>query len=490
MFKLKPLISNLWYGCDDSYAAVLNAQTRLADLQAKGDDAVKTAIKMAGGKSNDPWALPPLWEVQNGVAVINISGSLINGSAGFMRLFGAIGYTDIADALTEAMASKDAKSILLAIDSGGGAVNGLEDIGNLIRQADALKPVISFTDGDMGSAAYWLGASGRKVFSTKTAQVGSVGTLIVHTEHSKQLADAGIKKTIIKYGKYKAFGNPFEPLSDESKEQIQALADEAGGIFVDYVAGRRGVTAEKFQKTMGEGRVFMGRQAHDVGLTDGVMSYSDVVTFAKTLDNQNTPPHNPRKSSKDSSMKLSKKILLAIAAGAKLEALGLSALDANVEGAQLDAAGIAALSAEASELIAARDAAGATAVTAAIGTKEAELTAAKTDLKAATDKVALLEAGSAGLNAKVAASNEVAAGCSSIVKASMSVMSVALGGAADVGAALSGAELVAAHTALAETFAKKFPGGQVSAVTTELKKPEASTGPSAQFLAFMGAGKK
>lgn len=491
---------SLWFGTEEAYYAFEAACTRLAELQMAGESALKAAVLSAGGgrSNSDPFALQPLWTVQDGVATVEINGSLINGTAGFMRLFGVVGYEDIKGALAEALAAKDVKSIMLAIDSGGGAVNGLEDAGSFIQQADKIKPVVAFTDGNMLSAAYWLGASARQIVGTRTSQIGSVGTLIVHTEYSKMLEADGIKKTVIKYGEYKALGNPFEPLTEKAKEQIQTLADTAGKIFVEYAADRRGTTPEKFQKTMGEGRVMMGVQAKEVGLIDSVMSYADLTNFAKTLDKQKTSNHNPRTNAEDSAMKitLSKKTVLAIAAGAALDALGLSALDANAEGVQLDAAGIAALTAEATEVIAARDVASKVAVTAAADAAKvemkAELDKSQLNLKVATDEVTLLKAASTQLTEQLRVSSEFGGKSSSVVKASINVMSVALGGKAGLADALTGDALVAEHDRIAGEFKKKFPQGGVAAVNTAFKPGDTSaTVPPPAFLAAMaGKGQK
>ena len=481
---------NLWFGTEESYLTYLHAVEEVQRLQLAGADAVKAAVQMRGGNSDDPWALPPMWDLQGSTAVVRIQGPLISGKAGFMRLFGVTGYGDIAEALGEVAASKDAKQVILHISSGGGAVAGVEDAGTYIRKLAQVKPVKAYTDDTMASAAYWLGSSADAVFASATAQVGSVGTLIVHTEYSQAYKEAGVQKTLVRYGKYKALGNPYEPLSDDAKEHLQALADESGRIFVEYVADRRGTTPEKFQKTMGEGRVFMGRQALEVGLVDGVMSMEQMLAGAKTLDSGKTRPQNPRYSLEGTSMKiraLTKAVILLLAAGTKVEALGLSSETANVEGVKPEAEDVVALTADATEIGAAFTAATTRAVEAAVATEKAasdkvvaDLTAQVETLKA---KVTLLEAGASELSAKVNASNEVAGNCQGIVRASIAVMSVALGGSKDVGAALTGKELLAEHDRLSEQFKAKFKAGGVAAVAPlEETQPKAAAAIPPEFL--------
>jgi signal peptide peptidase SppA len=474
--------TSLWFGTEDSYDAVLNAMAQARELEAKGPEALKTAIQMrGGGMGGDPYGLPPLWHVmENGTAVVDIAGSLVNGSAGFYRLFGIVGYEDIKGAIAEALDAKDVKRIVLNIDSGGGAVNGVEDAGSFIRKAASVKPVLTFTGGTMGSAAYWLGSSADHVFAAQTAQVGSVGTLIIAMERSEQMKKDGITAKVFRYGKYKALANSYEKLTADGEEQLQNLADESGKIFVEYAAGRRGTTPEKFQKTMGEGRVFMGRQAAEVGLVDGIMSFDEFAMHAKTLDKRKATAENSRHSAQGTQMKIraiSKAVTLAILGGTKIEALGLSAPVANVEGIAPEAEDVTALTAEAAEVQAAFEAATAKAVLEAKAVSDKALS----DLNA---KVALLEAGAADLSGRVTASNEMAASYSGVVKASIATMAVALGGT-DTGATLQGAALLAEHDRLKELFVKKFPGGQVSATTGSTTGRDETTvqAPPAAFLA-------
>lgn len=494
---MSQLNSSLWFGTEESHFAALKAQEEVSKLVAAGPEAIKAAVLAAGGgRGEDTYGMPPIWEQHGSLAVVDISGSLVNGMAGFGRLFGVIGYGDIQQALSQIAASKDVTGVLLNIDSGGGQVDGVADTGDAIRALDASKPVISYTGGTMASAALWLGASARQVLAGSTAQVGSVGTMIVHMERSKQLDQMGVKATIVRFGDYKALSNPIEPLSDAGKKQLQSLADESGRIFVDYMAERRGMTFDKFQKTAGEGRMFMGQQAKDVGLIDGVVNLTGAVTQAKSLDKAGTHQQNRAQSRKGAlNMKLSKKTVLAIAAGLALDKLGLAEPEANLEGVKLEGTALAAVEVEAKEVQVAIDTRIAAAVTEAKTPLEAKITTltaaaetAKSEAKVASDKVALAEAAATQLKGQLDASAALAAQQAEIVKASMSVMSVALGGAAEVGAALTGTELLAEHKRLSEAFTKKFPTGGVAAVHTQIKQTKAvSVPPMLQHLVSQAA---
>lgn len=483
------LIGSLWFGTDESHTAALDAIAQVKSLEAVGGDALKNAIQMRSGSRDDPFSLPPMMEVHGDTGVVAIRGSLVHGAAGFFRLFGLTGYEDIKDGIAAALENKDVKRIVLDISSGGGAVDGVVAAGEFIRKAAAIKPVIAYASGAMGSAAYWLGSSADLVFASSTSMVGSVGTLIVQMEMTGALEKEGRKANIFRNGEYKALGHPYEKLSAKGEEAFQYLADASGKIFVEYAAERRGTTPEKFQKTMGEGRVFVGADAQEVGLIDGVMSFEELLANAKTLDKRSRTAENSRQSAKDPAMKvraISKAVILAILGGTKVEALGLGTEAANVTGEKPEAEDVTALTAEAAEVQAAFTAAAEKVKTEAVTAATEPLKKQVTDL---TAKVALLEGGAADLTGKTTAANELAASYAGIVKASIATMAVPLG-IADTSAALAGEALLAEHKRVQDLFVAKFPNARVSAAggvpSPEDNKTKAAV-PSPEFLAAAAA---
>jgi len=262
-------IPKFWAGSAESLDYVIAAHER--------------AMNIAAGSPLDSFELPPLFRMHEGVAVLSIDGPTINGSAGFMRLFGVIGYDDIRQAMVEAMLGKETKALLFDINSPGGATAGLEEVASFIRDSRAVMPSVTFTGATMGSAAYWMGTSANKVFASRSALVGSIGAVMVHAERSKQLENEGVKATVIRSGKWKMLGNTIEPLSEAAREDFQAKVDAFNGFFVEAVATNLGVSPKRVEEKMGQGRVFLGAEALELGMIHGVASFDDAVRVAKAL---------------------------------------------------------------------------------------------------------------------------------------------------------------------------------------------------------------
>jgi signal peptide peptidase SppA len=225
-----------------------------------------------------------LVSVHGDVAVINITGSLVNGSTGYVgQMMGVTGYDDIKAALGWSLQQPNVKGILYNVSSGGGEVAGVDALSQTIAKVSKLKPSATFTDGGMNSAAAWLGAASGYVVSSPTAVVGSIGILSVHMEHSKALEYSGRKVTLFRAGTHKALANPYEPLSDSAKQALQEQADTLYAVFLGRMADNRGLSKDVADAKFGQGRVFVGQQAVAAGLVDEVGSLETAMAKVKQL---------------------------------------------------------------------------------------------------------------------------------------------------------------------------------------------------------------
>lgn len=458
-----------WAGTSATFYAAIDAQERaieyLASAEARGRSDLKAWVDEMVG---------PVYTPEGSVGVINVKGSLINGSAGVMRLYGVLGYDDIREALTEAVADKNTRTIILRVDSGGGQVAGVQELSDYIREVSKVKAVASFTDTTMASAAYWLGCSADKVYAGSTAIVGSIGVLIVHQEVSKMMAEAGVTTTIIRSGKYKALVNRYEPLSKLAEEELQSQVDDIDTTFNAYVASRRGVSEDTAKRKMGQGREFLGVRAVDAGLVDAITTFSDAHASANGSTASKAP--NARKPIASASamsnnlandpqgtlmVNLTAQQLALLASGTPVASLGLSAEDQ----AELETAMKAKAEADAKATAEAKLAA-ALAAGGAADSDDKVVAFLRTELKDANMELAKANASLVEANAKLAASKTELTGLLQIARASIGNMQVAMGGS-NTADALTDASVLAEHTKLSEAFTKRFPVGKVSASQQE-----------------------
>lgn len=219
------------------------------------------------------------YSVDGTTAIISVDGVLGKKMNLFTQISGGTSMQQIESDFQAAMADPAVKSILLAIDSPGGTVDGTENLSDVIHSARGKgKPIIALGDGTMASAAYWIGSAADRVYaSDKSAMIGSIGVIASHEDFSQAEKNAGVKVTTISAGKYKALANSHEPLSADGRAVIQGLVDHIYTNFVEGVARNRSVTPTTAAEKMADGRIFLGHNAVAAGLVDGVSTLSALV---------------------------------------------------------------------------------------------------------------------------------------------------------------------------------------------------------------------
>lgn len=228
-----------------------------------------------------------LYSVADGIATIPIVGPLTKRTSFWSFLFGASSYEDIRTAFEAAIADQQVRGIVLDVDSPGGVVNGVDALSEVIFNARDEKPVVAYANGLMASAAYWIGSASEAVIGSKTAEVGSIGVLMVHTDFSRYEDRLGVKTTYLTAGKYKALGNDSEPLSLEARQMFESELNKIYSIFVDTVARNRDATAETVREDMADGRIFIGTDAESAGLVDSIGSLETAVAMAESMVDDN-----------------------------------------------------------------------------------------------------------------------------------------------------------------------------------------------------------
>jgi signal peptide peptidase SppA len=212
----------------------------------------------SGGGTQDQVAVIPVY------GVLSQRQNLIGASSGGASVEGLT-----AD-FRAMLAEPSVGAIVFDIDSPGGAVDGIPELGDEIRAARGGKPIIGVTNTLAASAAYWLAAQCDELVCTPSGQVGSVGVYAVHQDFSVAMDKAGVATTYISAGEFKTEGNEFEPLTDEAHAALQDMVDQYYAMFVGAVAKGRGVPIDTVKSDYGKGRVLTAKRALSAGMIDRI----------------------------------------------------------------------------------------------------------------------------------------------------------------------------------------------------------------------------
>lgn len=228
---------------------------------------------------NDKRAGPRSEEAAGGIQVLSLRG-IISHRAEQVENISGPGGTSVEKfriRFRQAMNNNDVRAIIIDVDSPGGSVDGVPELGAEMLAARGRKPVLAVANTLSASAAYWLATAADEVSVTPSGEVGSIGVFAAHDDVSARDAMMGIKRTYISAGKYKVDGNPFEPLSPSAREFMQERVDAYYDEFVAAVAAGRRVSEKTVREGFGEGRVVGARQALELGMVDRIESFDDAV---------------------------------------------------------------------------------------------------------------------------------------------------------------------------------------------------------------------
>lgn len=175
-----------------------------------------------------------------------------------------------AEKISTAAADPTVDTIVLDINTPGGAVTGTPEAADAVFKAAKKKNVVGIINPLCASAGYWIGSQCTKLIAVPSADVGSIGVFMCHYDFSAALADAGIKPTFIKAGEYKTEGNSMEPLTDAARAFYQSEVDKTYDDFLKAVARGRGVGRHRAKLTFGQGRILRADAALNVGMIDEI----------------------------------------------------------------------------------------------------------------------------------------------------------------------------------------------------------------------------
>ena len=222
-----------------------------------------------------------MFRQQDGLAIIDVMGSLVNRGAWLGTSSGLTSYEGLAAQIEAAVADHTVRGIVLDIDSPGGEATGAFGFYETIRAARQRKPVVAVVNDMAASAAYGIAAQANEIVISPSSMTGSIGVVMVHMDHSKEMEKRGRKPTLIFAGDHKVDANSFEPLSDGVRADLQREVDGIYDTFVESVAtGRPGLSTQTIRAT--QARVFRGAAAIEIGLADRIGSFVETLARLST----------------------------------------------------------------------------------------------------------------------------------------------------------------------------------------------------------------
>lgn len=228
-----------------------------------------------------------LYGIVDGVARIDVSGPIVSSVPWWASFLGMriASAERIMRAVSHAAANQDASSILLAIDSPGGTVAGLQQLADAVFASRDSKPIAAHIENLGASAAYWLASQADTITANDAALVGSIGVFTTVLDASKAYEAAGFSVRIISSGPLKG-SDEAVPMTGEQLAGEQRIVDGYAARFVAAIARGRGASVDEITK-FATGAVWFAAEAQALGLIDAVSSidgaHGDVTNIASAV---------------------------------------------------------------------------------------------------------------------------------------------------------------------------------------------------------------
>ena len=216
-------------------------------------------------------------------AIVTIDGSLVNRGPwiGTDLCTGMVSYEGIGAQIDEIAAEARAgklENLVLDINSYGGEATGMAALAAKIGALRKIMHVVAVVNDVAASAGYGLASPADRIIVSPTSIVGSIGVVMMHLDRSGELSQKGIRPTLIHAGAKKVDGNPFGPLPENVRADMQrdvlAFYDQFLGT-VEAGRGKARLSAKKARET--EADTFIGAEAVARGLADEVGTFDEVL---------------------------------------------------------------------------------------------------------------------------------------------------------------------------------------------------------------------
>lgn len=213
---------------------------------------------------------------KNKVAIIYAEGSIMDGESAQ----DVVGSTTVAKQLAEARRDKNVKAVVFRVNSPGGSATASEDMWREVELLRKVKPVIVSMGNYAASGGYYIACNADMIIADRSTLTGSIGVFGMMLNLDKALRNKlGITTDVAKTGPYGDFGSQFRGLNNTERAFMQNYIENTYKTFVGHVADGRNMSYEAVD-AIGEGRVWLGADAKEIGLVDAFGGLYDAILIA------------------------------------------------------------------------------------------------------------------------------------------------------------------------------------------------------------------
>jgi protease-4 len=210
------------------------------------------------------------------IAVVYAVGSIEGGQGNDET----IGSEKISAEIRKARKDDKVKAIVLRVNSPGGSALASDVIWREVVLAKAVKPVVVSMGDVAASGGYYIACAADSILAQPNTITGSIGVFGVLMNAKNMVNNKlGIMIDTVKTNRFADLGTPFRPLTGMERGIIQNGVNEIYTDFITKVAEGRGMKVADVD-SIGQGRVWSGEDALEIGLVDKLGGIEDAIEVA------------------------------------------------------------------------------------------------------------------------------------------------------------------------------------------------------------------
>ncbi|SUJ04589.1 Protease 4 [Sphingobacterium spiritivorum] len=219
-------------------------------------------------------------EGEGRVAVLYAEGDIVSGEGES----GQIASDKVSRELRKLREDDRVKAVVFRVNSPGGSALASDVIWREVVLTKKVKPVIVSMGDYAASGGYYISAAADSIFAERNTITGSIGVFGLIPNFKGLLNDKlGIHFDGVKTGTYAdLMSSPDRPLTAEERNIIQLEVNKTYGSFTKKVAEGRKLSVANVD-SIGQGRVWTGEQAVEIGLVDRIGSIGDAIRSAARM---------------------------------------------------------------------------------------------------------------------------------------------------------------------------------------------------------------
>ena len=215
------------------------------------------------------------------IAIIYAVGLISSGPSNYDSPQGQVAGSDtLVEYLRKARADSSIKAIVLRIDSPGGSAIASDVIWREVQLTRKAKPVIASMSDVAASGGYYIAMPASAIVAEPATLTGSIGVVMVKFVIDGTLKKLGLNMEHVQEGRYADLYSPIRPFSASERARVEEQMQATYDAFVEKAAAGRNTTPEKID-AIGQGRVWTGRQAKQLGLVDELGGLERALALAK-----------------------------------------------------------------------------------------------------------------------------------------------------------------------------------------------------------------